>query len=81
VTGIAGGAIEPWSPGAAAVVQAPTGLLAHAMLGIADLFSRLPVEVDGRAAAALLAGSALACAARLWSGRRHNLRVDAVPSR
>jgi competence protein ComEC len=81
VTGIAGGAIEPWSPGAAAVLQAPTGLLAHAMLRIADLFSRLPVEVDGRAAAALLTGSALAGAARLWSGRRHNLRVDAVPSR
>ena len=81
VSGIAGGAVESWSPGAAAVLQAPTGLLAHAMLRTAELFSRLPVEVDGRAAAALIAGAALVGAARLWSGRRHNLRVDALSSR
>jgi competence protein ComEC len=81
VSGLAGGAVESWSPGSAAVLQAPTGFLAHAMLRIADVFSRLPMEVDGRAATALIAGIALLGAARLWSTRRHNLRVDAVSSR
>jgi competence protein ComEC len=77
-TGLAGGAVEPLSPGVAALLQAPTGLLAHAMLRIAALFSQLPVDVDGRAAWGLVGGAALLAAARLWSGRRHNLRADAV---
>jgi len=81
VTGVAGGAVESWSPGSAALLQAPTGLLAQAMLRIADVFSRLPIEVDGRAAMALIAMAALLGAARLWSARRHNLRVDAISSR
>ena len=81
VSGIAGGAVESWAPGVAAMLQAPTGLLARAMLQIAEVFSRMPIDIDGRAATAVLAGTALLGAVRLWSGRRHNLRVDALSSR
>jgi competence protein ComEC len=89
VTGLAGGMVESWWPGLAAALQAPTGLLAQAVLRVAAFFSRLPVDVDGRAASAIVAGVALLGAARLRSVRRrsgarpprHNLRVDALPSR
>jgi competence protein ComEC len=80
-SGVAGGLVDPWWPGLAALLQAPTGLLAQAMLGVAAFFSRLPVDVDGRAAWATIGGGALLGAAKLWSGRRHNLRVDALSSR
>jgi competence protein ComEC len=81
VTGVAGGVVESWWPGLAALLQAPTALLARAMLWVAAFFSRLPVDVDGRAAWAIIAGTALLGAAKLWSGRRRNLRVDALSSR
>jgi competence protein ComEC len=86
VASLAGGAIEPWCPGLAAALQVPVGLLATAMLQVAELFSRLPVDVDGRAALAIVAGGALLAAVRLWSvgasPPRHNLRSDApIPSR
>ena len=81
VTGVAGGVVESWWPGLAALLQAPTAVLARAMLWVAAFFSRLPVDVDGRAAWAIIAGTALLGAAKLWSGRRRNLRVDALSSR
>lgn len=80
-TGVAGGVVESWWPSLAALLQAPTALLARAMLGVAAFFSRLPVDVDGRAAWAIIAGTSLLGAAKLWSGRRRNLRVDALSSR
>lgn len=80
-TGVAGGLVESWWPGLAALLQAPTAFLARAMLSVAAFFSRLPVDVDGRAAWAIVAGTALLGAAKLWSGRRRNLRVDALSSR
>jgi competence protein ComEC len=80
-TGVAGGVVESWWPGLAALLQAPTALLARAMLGVAAFFSRLPVDVDGRAAWAIIAGTSLLGAAKLWSGRRRNLRVDALSPR
>jgi hypothetical protein len=55
------------------------------VLRVAAIFSRVPVDVDGRAAAAMVAAGALVVAARLGSirasPRRRNLRVDAVSSR
>jgi competence protein ComEC len=86
VAGLAGAAVEPWWPGLAAAFQAPAGLLATAMLRVAAVFSRFPVEVDGRAALAIVAGAALLAAARRWSvgasPPRRNLRSDApIPSR
>ena len=86
VAGLAGAAVEPWWPGLAAALQAPAGLLATAMLQVAAVFSRFPVEVDGRAALAIVAGAALLGAARLWSVGgplpRRNLRSDEpIPSR
>jgi competence protein ComEC len=80
-TGSAAGAVEPWWPGLAAALQVPTALLAQAMLRVAAIFSRVPVNVDGRAAWAIIAGVACLGAAKLWSGRRHNLRVDALSPR
>lgn len=80
-TGVAGGLVESWWPGLAALLQAPTAFLARAMLSVAAFFSQLPVDVDGRAAWAIVAGTALLGAAKLWSGRRRNLRVDALSSR
>jgi hypothetical protein len=81
VTGLAGGAVSSWWPGLAAVLQAPTGLLARAMLEIAAVFARVPVDVDGRAAWSIVAGGALLGAARLWSQARRNLRSNApLPS-
>ena len=80
-TGVAGGLVESWWPGLATLLQAPTAFLARAMLSVAAFFSRLPVDVDGRAAWAIVAGTALLGAAKLWSGRRRNLRVDALSSR
>jgi competence protein ComEC len=80
-TGVAGGLVESSWPGLAALLQAPTAFLARAMLSVAAFFSQLPVDVDGRAAWAIVAGTALLGAAKLWSGRRRNLRVDALSSR
>jgi len=81
VTGLAGGAVSSWWPGLAAVLQAPTGLLARAMLEVAAVFSRVPVDVDGRAAWSIVAGGALLGAARLRSQVRRNLRRNApLPS-
>jgi competence protein ComEC len=80
-TGVAGGVVDSWWPGLAALLQAPTAVLARAMLWVAAFFSRLPVDVDGRAAWAIIAGTALLGATKLWSGRRRNLRVDALSSR
>jgi competence protein ComEC len=77
VTGLVGGVVDPWWPGLAAVLQAPTGLLARSMLEVAAVFSRLPVDVDGRAAWSIVAGAALLGAARLRSQVRRNLRSDA----
>jgi competence protein ComEC len=85
VTGLAGGVVESWWPGLAAAIQAPTGLLAQAVLRVAAIFSRVPVDVDGRAALAMVVAGALLGAAKLGliraSPRRRNLRVDAVSSR
>lgn len=86
VTGLAGGVVESWWPGLAAALQMPTGLLTKAMLEVAAVFSRLPVDIDGRAASVIVAGSALLGAARLRSVTatplRRNLRSDApIPSR
>jgi competence protein ComEC len=82
VTGLAGGAVESWWPGLASVLQVPTGFLATVMLRVAAVFSRVPVDVDGRAAWAIVACGALVAAVRVRSGLRHNLRSDApLPSR
>jgi competence protein ComEC len=82
VTGLAGGMVEPWWPDLAVALQAPTGLLARAVLQVAAVFSRLPVDVDGRAVLAIVVVGALLGAARLRSQQHRNLRSDApIPSR
>jgi competence protein ComEC len=86
VTGLAGGVAESWWPGLAAAFQIPTRLLATAMVHVAAVFSRVPVEVDARTTLGIVAGCALLGAVRLWSvraaGPGRNLRSDAaIPSR
>ena len=71
--GVVGGLVRPWSPAIPELLELPTMALLHALMAVADLASRVPFEVDGRAVWALLALGALVAAA--WRARR--LRPDA----
>ena len=62
-SGVAGGVIRPYAPQVTALLAVPTAALLHALLTVADLASRVPVEVDGRAAWGLVALAALVAAA------------------
>jgi hypothetical protein len=80
--GVASGAVGSRAPQLAGLLQLPTVALLHAMIAVADVASRVPVSVDGRALWAVVALGALAVAAR----RARNLRRDgrdevAVPAR
>jgi competence protein ComEC len=78
VTGVVGGIARPWSPAVAGLLQVPVGLLVRWVMLVADLASRVPVAVDGRAVFGLLAVSACTAAAI----RTRRLRGDApVPAR
>ena len=71
--GVVGGVARPWSPAIPALLELPTVGLLHALMAVADLGSRVPIEIDGRAAWALVALGALLAAG--WHARR--LRPDA----
>jgi competence protein ComEC len=72
VAGVVGGVTRPLSPALPRLLELPTVGLLHALVAIADLASRVPVEIDGRAAWALIAVAALAAAAH----RARRLRRD-----
>jgi competence protein ComEC len=61
-SGVAGGVIRPFAPQIASLLTVPTAALLHALLTVADIASRVPVAVDGRAAWGLVAIAALAAA-------------------
>ncbi|MEX1009217.1 MAG: ComEC/Rec2 family competence protein [Acidimicrobiia bacterium] len=61
-SGVAGGVIRPFAPQIAWLLTVPTAALLHALLTVADLASRVPVTVDGRAAWGLVAIAALMAA-------------------
>jgi competence protein ComEC len=71
--GVVGGLVRPWSPAIPELLELPTLALLHALMAVADLGSRVPVAIDGRAAWGLLALGALLGAG--WRARR--LRSDA----
>jgi competence protein ComEC len=70
--GVASGVIGHRAPHLVALLQLPTVTLLHAMISVADLASRVPVAIDGRALWAVGAVAALAAAAC----RARNLRRD-----
>jgi competence protein ComEC len=74
VAGVVGGLARPLSPAIPRVLELPTLALLHALISVADLASRVPVAVDGRAAWGLIALGALLAAAH----RARRLRRDAL---
>ena len=77
LAGVFGGLARPLSPAIPRLLELPTVGLLHALISVADLASRVPVAVDGRAAWGLIALGALLAAAhrsrrlRRHGGRRH----------
>jgi competence protein ComEC len=71
--GVVGGLGRPLSPAIPRVLELPTVGLLHALISVADLASRVPIEIDGRAAWAVVAVAALVAAAH----RARRLRPDA----
>ena len=70
----AGGLVAPIAPGLARLVQLPTGVLADAVLGIADAAARVPVMLDTRTAVVL----ALVVGIAVIRRRPRMLRRDAL---
>ena len=62
-TGVAGGMVRPFAPQIASLLTVPTAALLHGLLSVADVASRVPFAVDGRAAWGLISLAALAGAA------------------
>ena len=71
-TGVVGGVIRPFAPQVTALLTVPTAALLHALLAVADLASRVPFAIDGRAAWGSISLAAVAAAV---------IRVRGVPSR
>jgi competence protein ComEC len=69
-----GGLVAPIAPGLARLVQLPTGVLADAVLGIADAAARVPLVLDTRSAVVVGAVVAIAAIRR----RPRMLRRDAL---
>ncbi len=61
-SGVAGGVIRPFAPQIASLLTVPTAALLHALLVVAEIASRVPVTIDGRAAWGLVAVVALMAA-------------------
>ena len=77
--GVTSGLLRHSVPQLAALLQAPTVGLLHAIISVADLASRVPVAVDGRAVWGLIAVAALAAA--FYRSRRLARDDVAVPTR
>ncbi len=79
VSGAVGGLVGDRAPVVARLLQVPTALLLHALRAVADLAGRMPLDVDRRAAVALVGIAALV---RVVAGARR-LRGDArqLPAR
>ncbi len=79
VAGVVGGIARPFSPAVPRVMELPTVGLLHALVTVADLASRVPVAIDGRAAWGLLALGALAAAAHRARRLRQHERSGREP--
>jgi competence protein ComEC len=81
-SGVAGGIVGRWSTDLAAALQFPTLALVRAVLGVASLGSRIPVDVDTRGALSLVVVLAVVAAARRRrAARRVGANEHDVPSR
>jgi competence protein ComEC len=85
LAGVVGGLTRPLSPALPRVLELPTVGLLHALISVADLAARVPLEIDGRAAWAVLALGALLAAAhrarRLRRDERRRHARDPLPPR
>jgi competence protein ComEC len=79
--GVLGGLARPVSPAIPRLLELPTVVLLHALIAVADLASRVPVAVDGRAAWGLIALGALSVAAYRARRLRAHARVPVPPRR
>ncbi len=79
--GVLGGLARPISPAIPRVLEVPTVALLHALIAVADLASRVPVAIDGRAAWAVVAFVALVAAGYRARRLRTHARVPVPPRR
>jgi len=79
VAGVVGGVARPLSPAIPRLLELPTVALLHALISVADLASRVPVAIDGRAAWGLVALGFLLAAAHRARRLRANARVPLPP--
>jgi competence protein ComEC len=63
VAGVGGGLARSLSPAVPRLLELPTVGLLHALISVADLAARVPIEVDGRALWGMIALAALVAAA------------------
>ncbi len=78
-SGVVGGLLRPYAPGIPRLLGLPTTALLHALITVAELASRVPVSIDGRAAWAVIALGALAAAAYRARRLRAHARVPVPP--
>jgi competence protein ComEC len=57
--GVVGGLAQPFAPQVTSLLALPTAALVHALLAVADVASRVPVAMDGRAALGIVTITAL----------------------
>jgi competence protein ComEC len=79
VAGVVGGVTRPLSPAIPRLLELPTVGLLHALISVADVASRVPIEIDGRAAWGLIAVGALLAAAHRARRLRRDARVPVPP--
>lgn len=79
--GVVGGIVGEWSGELAAALQLPTLLLVRAVLAVAALTARIPLQIDGRSAVALVALVAIGAAAGRARAARRVGRHERVPAR
>jgi competence protein ComEC len=79
IAGVVGGLARPISPAIPRVLELPTVGLLHALISVADLAARVPIEIDGRAAWGLVALGALVAAIHHARRLRRDARLPVPP--
>jgi competence protein ComEC len=72
--GVVGGVVRPVSPALPRLLELPTVALLHALMAVADIAARVPVEIDGRGAWGLVVIGALVAGAYLARRLRRDER-------
>jgi competence protein ComEC len=79
VAGVVGGLARPLSPVIPRLLELPTVGLLHALIAVADVASRVPVAIDGRAAWGIVALGAITAAGYRARRLRSHARVPLPP--